>query len=496
VKPRQETRHRRYKADCGFERGARSGDERALDRKMVDQRRQAGDPLYEVAEDRESADEADASDEVGEVGGERAPSTSGVGFARRRAEGEAGAATHGAEAGAGHGGEDGANGDASVGANGGDGSTGHEARRGANAVSERRAGSTVPGGSAAARVVSEDPAVRRLAAGADPDQHEHDPNDAHRRNDAHGRTAAHPKQIPTAGWRDIFMRVVQNIGRDNTSLVAAGIGLNALLAVFPALAVLVSVYGMFASPGDVATDLGPFLSILPGDASKLLTDQLQTLTTPKNHTLGFGAIVATIVALWNSRQGMSALMTATNIAYNQREQRGFLRQTALSIGFSVGAMFIFLVMLLVGVAVPLLLQRAPIGQGVTIAILVFRWVLLWSFAVLGFSLAYRYAPDRQPPKWRWVTWGSAIAATVWILGSLGFAAYVQNFGSYGKTYGALGGVIVLLMWFYLMGFTIVLGAEINAEMEHQTAVDTTEGPPAPMGQRGAYVADTLGKAAR
>ncbi len=183
--------------------------------------------------------------------------------------------------------------------------------------------------------------MRRLAAGADPDAgdsdgRERDSNDVH--EDAHGRTASHPKQIPTSGWRDIFIRVVQNIGRDNTSLVAAGIGLNALLAVFPALAVLVSVYGMFASPGDVAADLGPFLSILPGDAAKLLTDQLQTLTTPKNHTLGFGAIVATMVALWNSRQGMSALMTATNIAYNQREQRGFLRQTALS--FSVGAMFI------------------------------------------------------------------------------------------------------------------------------------------------------------
>ena len=472
MKPRQETRHRRYKADCSVERGARSGDERALDRKVVERSRQAGDPLYETSEDRESADGAETPDEAGEVG---AASTIGVGFARRRAEGEAGTAERGA--------------------NGGDGSTGHDVRRGANAVSERRAGSSVPGGSAAARVISQDPAVRRLAAGADPDdddaaEDERDPRDAH------GRTASHPKQIPTAGWRDIFMRVVQNIGRDNTSLVAAGIGLNALLAVFPALAVLVSVYGMFASPADVATDLGPFLSILPGDASKLLSDQLQTLTTPKNHTLGFGALVATIVALWNSRQGMSALMTATNIAYNQREQRGFLRQTALSIGFSVGAMFIFLVMLLVGVAVPLLLQRAPIGQGVTVAILVFRWVLLWSFAVLGFSLAYRYAPDRQPPKWRWVTWGSAIAATVWILGSLGFAAYVQNFGSYGKTYGALGGVIVLLMWFYLMGFTIVLGAEINAEMEHQTAVDTTEGPPAPMGQRGAYVADTLGKASK
>lgn len=415
VEPRQKLRHRRREADCSVERGARSEEERTLDHKVVDPRRQVNNPLRESPAGRRAsggtAAGASEGDDVADVG---------PGTARS----------------------------------------------------------------------CHDPAVRRVANGASPEDQQRDPEDVH------GRTATNPKEIPSRGWRDILMRVWQNLGRDNTSLVAAGIGLNALLAVFPALAVLVSVYGMFAYPGDVARDLGPFLSILPSDASKLLTDQLQTLTTPKNHTLGFGAVVATIVALWNSRQGMSALMTATNIAYNQREQRGFFRQIALSIGFSIGAMFIFLVMLLVGVAVPLLLQVAPIGPAVTTAVLIFRWVLLWSFAVLGFSLAYRYAPDRQPPKWRWVTWGSAMAATVWILGSLGFAAYVQNFGSYGKTYGALGGVIVLLMWFYLMGFTIVLGAEINAEMEHQTAVDTTEGPPAPMGERGAYVADTLGRVSK
>jgi membrane protein len=332
---------------------------------------------------------------------------------------------------------------------------------------------------------------------AAPECQEADPEHALRDpDDPHGRTAGHPHEIPKAGWRDILARVWQNLGRDNTSLIAAGIGLNALLAAFPALAVIVSVYGMFASPADVERDLQPFLGILPGDAAKLLLDQLQSLTAPGNHTLGFGAVLGALLALWNSRQGMVALMIATNIAYNERERRGFFRQIALSLAFSLGAMLIFLVMLLVGVAVPLLLQVAPLGHGVTIAVLVFRWVLLWSFAVLGFALAYRYAPDRQPAKWRWVMWGSAIAATVWILGSLGFAAYVQNFGSYSHTYGALGGVIVLLMWFYLMGFTIVLGAEINAEMEHQTAVDTTEGPPAPMGRRGAYVADTLGRTSR
>ena len=326
--------------------------------------------------------------------------------------------------------------------------------------------------------------------------------DAHSRvniepsGDDRGRSAEHPHEISSAGWRDILLRVWHNLRRDSTSLVSAGIGLHALLAVFPALAVIISIYGMFASTTDVANQLGPFLSILPGDAATLVQAQLQSIAGPRNRTLGFGAVAGALLALWNSRQGMVALMTATNIAYNQRERRGFFRQAAISLAFSLGAMLVFLAMLLVGVAVPLVLQAAGLGRGITVAVLVFRWVLLWSVAVLGFAVVYRYAPDRETPKWRWVTWGSVIAATLWILGSLVFALYVQNFGSYGKTYGALGGVIVLLMWFYLMGFTIVLGAEINAEMEHQTSVDTTAGPPAPMGQRGAYVADTVGHSSR
>jgi membrane protein len=326
---------------------------------------------------------------------------------------------------------------------------------------------------------------RAGAARREPPADEHD--------DPHGRTAEHPQDIPKRGWHDIGVRVWQNLGRDHASLVAAGIGLNALLAVLPGLAVVVSVYGMFASPRDVMNDLRPFLGVLPADAAQVLVYQLQSLAVPTNRTLGVGAVCSAIVALWNARRGVSALMAATNIAYKESEHRGFLRQTTIALAFIAGAMLIFAVMLGVGVAVPLLLQMFPLGRAATVAVLVARWLLLWLCAVLVFCLAYRYAPDRQPPKWRWVTWGSAIAATVWILGSLAFAAYAQNFGSYGRTYGALGGVIVLLVWFYLMGFTIVLGAEINAEMEHQTAKDTTAGPAAPIGRRGAHVADTLGR---
>jgi membrane protein len=308
-----------------------------------------------------------------------------------------------------------------------------------------------------------------------------------------GRESQCPSQIPAAGWRDILLRVWQKIGQDNASLVAAGIALNTLLAVFPALGVAVSIYGLFSSPAGVEADLRPFFAILPRDAAQLLQDQLKSLVSPAHVKLGVGAIVSALLAFWSARQGIVALMTATNIAYYERERRGLLRQIGISLGFTISAVIAFLVMLLLGVAVPLVIQVLPLGPGTSAAILVFRWVLLWLFAIAALAAVYRYAPDRRAPKWKWVTWGSTVGATLWLSGSVLFEVYVKNFGSYAVTYGALGGVIVLIMWFYLGGFAVVLGAEINAEMEHQTAVDTTEGPPKPMGKRGAYVADTLGK---
>lgn len=308
-----------------------------------------------------------------------------------------------------------------------------------------------------------------------------------------GRHARRPSEIPAPGWRDILLRVWMKIGEDHASLVAAGIALNTLLAVFPALAVAVLIYGLFSSPAAVAADVRPFFAILPSDAARLLQDQLQSLVTPGHVKLGVGAVISALLAFWSARQGIVALMTATNIAYYERERRGFFRQIAISLGFTLAAVIAFLVMLALGLAVPLVVQVLPLGPIAADAILLFRWVLLWLFCIGALAFVYRYAPDRREAKWRWVTLGSAVAATLWLLGSVLFELYVKNFSSYGVTYGALGGVIVLIMWFYLSGFAVVLGAEINAEMEHQTAVDTTEGQPKPMGQRGAYVADTLGK---
>jgi membrane protein len=320
-----------------------------------------------------------------------------------------------------------------------------------------------------------------------------DPQKAEREEPGRGRAARTPSDIPRAGWRDILLRVWQKLSQDNLSLVAAGVALNTLLAVFPAMAVLASVYGMFASPAQVGHEIAPFYGILPHEAAGIIQAQLEALARPRNQTLGIGAIVSFVVSVYYSSQGVSALMSATNIAYSERERRGFLKVILVAIGFAIGAVAGFVVMLLLTVAVPLGLEHLPLPGFVDQAALILRWVLLWVFAALGLAIVYRYAPSRENAQWRWVTWGSVVAATLWLGSRRLFSLYVRNFGSYGKTYGALGGVIVLIMWFYLQAYAIVLGAEFNAETEHQTAVDTTRGPPAPMGERGAYVADTLGR---
>jgi membrane protein len=316
------------------------------------------------------------------------------------------------------------------------------------------------------------------------------------RADAHGRTAAHPKDIPPRGWRDILARVKSELGSDHVTMVAAGLAMYALLAVFPGLAASVAIYGLFASPASVVEHMQTFSGLLPPGTWELFSRQLQVVASQSQGSLGLAALLGLAVALWGARAGMSALMVATNIAYGEAEKRGFIKQTLVSLAFTLAAILGFLLVLAVGVVLPLALKVFGTSAWVQYLVGALRWLVLGVVAVFGLSALYRYAPSRQRARWRWVTWGSAIAAVLWILVSVAFAFYVGAFASYGKTYGALGGVIALLMWFYLSSFTIVLGAEINSEMERQTRRDTTEGPEVPMGQRGAFAADTLGPSAR
>ncbi|HEX7114417.1 MAG TPA: YihY/virulence factor BrkB family protein [Steroidobacter sp.] len=319
-----------------------------------------------------------------------------------------------------------------------------------------------------------------------------DRHDFHR-EPGRGRHAHKPQQIPPRGWLDIALRVKEQLTTDNASIVAAGLALHSLLALFPALTAIVLLYGLFSSPDDITQQLESLQGFLPAEGLTILERQLGELASQRKQTLGFGLLTAMLVALWSARKGMVALMTATNVAYDEEEHRGFFKRLFISLAFTGGAVLGFLAVVAFGVAVPIVLGFLPLGQAANLVILVLRWVALWLIAVLGLSIVYRFAPDRHEPKWRWVSWGSAIAATLWLVGSLLFALYLRRFGAtYGETYGALGGMVIMLLWLYLSAYLVMLGAQINAEMERQTLRDTTTGPEKPMGKRGAYAADTVG----
>lgn len=314
-------------------------------------------------------------------------------------------------------------------------------------------------------------------------------------NHDRGRTATQPEQIPAPGWWDIVIRVTNDLDRDNVSLVAGGLAMYALLAVFPALAAAVSFYGLLFTPSDVIRQMSAFSGVLPPGVWDILNSQLQDVARHQTGALTIAAALAVLVSLASARSGMASLMQAANIAYQEREKRSFLRKLCTSIVFTLGAILGFIIMLFLGVAVPLVFNTFATSPWAQSAIVILRWALLWAFAVLGLAVTYRFAPAREHARWRWVTWGSVVAATLWLASSVLFAYYVRTFGSYARMYGALGGVIILLSWFYLSSFLLVLGAVINAEMERQTRRDTTDGEQQPMGQRGAYAADTVGPSA-
>jgi len=297
------------------------------------------------------------------------------------------------------------------------------------------------------------------------------------------------------GWWDVAVRVKGDIARDNVSLVSAGLSMWALLSVFPALTAAVSVYGLFETPAGVVQQLSVLSAILPPGVWHLFEQQLQDVATRAGGSLTLAALVSLLIALWSARSGMSSLMTATNIAYREHEKRGLLKQFGLSLLFTLGAVVGLLVFLALLLVVPVALDILGTGGWVQVAAEVLRWWLLWGFAVLGLAILYRFAPAREQARWHWVSSGSLIAATLWLASSALFALYVRSFANFQKAYGALGSVIVLLLWFYLSSFFVVLGAEINAELERQTKLDTTTGLPEPLGSRGAYVPDTVGPTA-
>ncbi|HWL82896.1 MAG TPA: YihY/virulence factor BrkB family protein [Roseomonas sp.] len=308
-----------------------------------------------------------------------------------------------------------------------------------------------------------------------------------------GRNAREPSQIPPRGWWSILKRSAIEANNDRVMTEAAGITFYALLSLFPALTAMVSIYGLFADPQTVQEHVSMLAGFVPGGGMDIINEQLQRVTTSQTGALGFGAIAGLLAALWSSNQGTKAMFDALNIVYEEEEKRSFIYRTFITLAFTLGALLFMLLAVTAIVVLPVVLNFIGFGSSAEWLLRIARWPLLLLGITVLLAALYRFGPSREKARWRWVTWGSAFAAITWALLSAGFSFYVSHFGNYDATYGSLGAVIGFMTWMWLSGIVVLFGAELNAEMEHQTARDTTTGPEQRMGRRGAQMADTVAR---
>lgn len=304
-----------------------------------------------------------------------------------------------------------------------------------------------------------------------------------------GRVAERPHHIPWRGWKDILWRTYREISHDRLTVVAGSVTYYTLLAIFPALGVFVSLYGLIADVTLVEAQLVQLSSIFPPEAVRLLGEQMLRLANGKAAGLSFAFVVSLLLSIWSASAGVRSLFDGLNIAYDEDEKRSYLARTAMTYGFTF-ALLLFLALISgILVAAPLALEALRLREDWLIAA---RWPMVYVVATTAFSVAYRYGPSRKRARWRWLVPGGAAAAFFWMAGSAGFSWYLNNVARLDATYGSLGAVIGFMLWVWFSVMVILIGAELNAEIEHQTAMDSTTGPPKPMGERGAAMADTVG----
>ncbi|MGI8614107.1 MAG: YihY/virulence factor BrkB family protein [Nocardioidaceae bacterium] len=306
---------------------------------------------------------------------------------------------------------------------------------------------------------------------------------------APGADAESPKQIPGKGWLQITKRSLKEMGSDHLTLIAGGVAYAWFLALFPGMIAAITVYGLVSSPADVQSQMSGLSDNLPKNAQTLITKQLTSIANGSSSSLSIGLVISLALALWSASAGIAGLVEALNIAYDEDDNRKFVVKRGLAILLTIGFIVFLAVALGLVAVVPAVLSSLSLGLVGTILAQVARWVLLVALIFVALALLYRVGPDRDAPKLKWLSLGAVVAAVLWVVASVGFSLYVNNFGSYGKTYGSLAGVVVLLLWFWITALVVLLGAEINAETEAQTAADTTTGAPKPVGERDAVKAD-------
>lgn len=311
-----------------------------------------------------------------------------------------------------------------------------------------------------------------------------------------GRRATHPGQIPWRGWLDIFWRVGGRVGPDQFGLIAAGVAFYSLLAVFPAIAALTALAGLFTDAGSVVYQLQSFTELLPDEAALILLNQANQVAGSPDSGLSVALAIGLGLALYMSTRATMSLIHGLNVAYEEREERGVVRLWSTVISLTATLLFGLVLLALLLIGLPAALAFIPLDIETEKLLGSLRWVIVACVVIVGLSILYRWGPSRRQAKWRWLTPGTLLSSTLWFLGTLGFTVYVANFGNYNETFGSLGGVVILLTWLWLSAFIVLIGALLDAEVEAQTMKDSTVGPAKPMGERGAVKADVLGKERR
>jgi membrane protein len=304
--------------------------------------------------------------------------------------------------------------------------------------------------------------------------------------------ARSPWAIPLAGWKEVALRSFREASDDNVGLIAAGVAFYGFLALVPLLGAVVLSYGLIAEPATVLRNMQGLTSVMPADAAKLIGEQLMNVVETSSGKKGVGVLLALTLALFGARNGAGSVITALNVAYEEKEKRGFVAVNLLALGITCAAVAVAIFALIAIAALGHLEALMPGAPGAMLVLgKILSYVLLGCGGAAVAATLYRYGPSREKARWTWITPGSLFAALCWLLLTLGFGIYVSEFGNYNATYGSLGAVVVMLTWLYLSSYVLLFGAELNSELEHETAADTTDGAAEPMGVRGAWAADNV-----
>ena len=319
------------------------------------------------------------------------------------------------------------------------------------------------------------------------------PDERYARQEGRGRDATKPTDIPPPGWKDIAYRLFRALGEDRVLLTAAGVTFYLLLALVPTLTAFVSIYGLFNNRAGVLEHISLLDGVVPPGALDILRDQLTRLTAESNDALSIRLVISLALAFWSASAGVKAMFEAMNVANHESERRSFFVFNGLALLFTLCGAIAALLVIAVVVVMPPLLTLLPFGSGLEWVVRGVAYLAMLAVILVGIAALYRWGPSRRQAKWRWITPGAVLAVVSLGVTSVLFSWYVTNFSNDNATYGSLGAMIGLMTWLWISTTVVILGSELNSEIEHQTARDSTTGEEKPLGKRGARMADSVGR---